>query len=171
MLQSFLFVSFYRLKIEKISKFDRKYLKSNIIEDASAQGGLFTSTSDVFLLINQFKGNISINLLQDGSINVYRGLQIPRHHFLFLPLDSTIKKLLEAGIIQIWIKPFYELKFTREETGPEQLTMVHLTLGFQLWLFFLLVSTFGFISEHLIYLRKYLIFKFIISIFLKLSYH
>lgn len=75
---------------------------------------------------------------------------MPRHHFLYESFNEIIKKLFEGGIIKTFIEPYYLIRNTQGKKQPEVLTLDHLMIGFQLWLFFLVVATLGFFIEFLI---------------------
>lgn len=87
-----------------------------------------------------------VKLLKEGMFKVFRGLQIPRNSVLFESFNNIIKRLLEGGILQIWIKKYYEV-VKKLEQGPTVLSMEHLSVGFWIWLFFLLLAALGLIIE------------------------
>lgn len=87
-------------------------------------------------------------LMKETVLGSYRGLLMPRNHFLFDAFNNVVKRLFEAGIIQKWIQPYYDdSKLTSEPQGPVVLNFDHLKVGFQLWFGCLLVASLVFSFE------------------------
>lgn len=120
-------------------------ISKRIYRNSSFNGAAFVN---MFVTKNFTEGTDghSVKLLKEGMFKVFKGLQIPRNSVLFESFNNIIKRLLEGGILQIWIKQYYE-DVKKPEQGPTVLTMEHLSVGFFIWLFFLLLAALGFIIE------------------------
>lgn len=110
---------------------------------------------DLINLRSKLNGIAEVKVLNELFMEVPRGLRFPRGHVLFEPFDRKLVQLIQAGIVQRLVKSYYDLNMARIKKGPAVLTLQHLELGFQIWLFFLALSTIAFIAEILIFWRRH----------------
>lgn len=122
-------------------------LTTFITTNASSRSSLVVTEAHWATLHNQHKGQLSVKVLSEIFSVSIRGMIFPRYHVLFDPFNEKLKQLYEAGIIQSWIEELNKIKYKQPEDGPAVLTVDHVTVGFQVCCFCLLIAAFAFISE------------------------
>lgn len=93
------------------------------------------------------KGAFILNLLDENLMGVHYGKVFEAHHFLLEPFNEMVSVALQAGLIDVFYRDFYETMLGgqyferhRKKTGPVVLTFDHLYVGFVVWLICIGVS-------------------------------
>lgn len=100
-------------------------------------GGLIINSDNVNHAIQRYQGKFQVNFLKENLVELASGLLMPRQHFLFGQTNQAITMLLEGGIMQRWVKIALNHTKVIARSEPKVLTMNHLRIGFEIWIFFL----------------------------------
>lgn len=100
-------------------------------------GGLIINSDNVNHAIQRYQGKFQVNFLKENLVELASGLLMPRQHFLFGQTNQAITMLLEGGIMQRWVKIALNHTKVTARYEPKVLTMNHLRIGFEIWIFFL----------------------------------
>lgn len=116
------------------------------LSDGSKNGVLIVSDQ---ILQFRAQGNFKMAILAERVMLNHKSFSFNKNHFLFKAFDRKLSQLVEAGLAKRFIDEFEnDYKMEREpDVEPEVLSFEHLSVGFQIWLLFLLVSFLCFCLE------------------------
>lgn len=92
----------------------------------------------------------SYNLLDENIYSTHYGLLMLQGLATTEFIDTKVKQLIEAGIMDYWISKSYKLTEHNKDSGPEVLTLEQLEMGFLIWLTMLGITSLCFVVEFLI---------------------
>lgn len=128
-------------------------LSNRISTNSSVKAAMIITNLNFIKLRSEPNGVANVKVLNELVMEVPRGLMFPRFHVLYEPFSRKLDQLFQAGIVQRLVQSYYNFNMAQITKGPKVLTIEHLALGFQVWLFFLMISTIAFIAEILFSLR------------------
>lgn len=106
-------------------------------------------TSDEFLqsFIKSSDGKFKYLKLKERIVSDHISYIFERNYFMFEAYNRKILQLVESGIAAKIIQGYNQKTGELAEDGPAVLTLEHLSVGFEIWLLFLLVSSVCFLFE------------------------
>lgn len=127
-----------------------KYFRN--LSDPRQKLNLFTSRYDAWYYIEKVKGKIHLSVLNENLYTDQMGLAFFRtkSYNFYDPFNAKILALIEGGIINNFLMKYPELATRSSEVKnePRILGLGQLSIGFEIWLYCLVVSFVVFVFEH-----------------------
>lgn len=124
---------------------------TELLVDGSRRG--VTMHSDHLNSFNA-KSSVELTKLREIISTEHITFKFRKIDYIFQPFNKQLKKLIETGIVSYVINQFKEIPKEFSQNGPEILSLDHLRIGFEIWLFFLMCAFAIFIIECLIGFAK-----------------
>lgn len=100
---------------------------------------------------NQYRSGLSsLELVEERLAGVHMSVMFPYFSPLFEAFNEKIQLMLSNGLIDYWHKNFANrrgLKIKIDDIGPQILTMEHVSIGFLVCLFPMVLSILAFVGE------------------------
>lgn len=125
----------------------------------SFQGGILVD-SDMLDIRVEMANKKLWKFLSDKILSTNCGMIFKVNHPLHEPFNAKITQMISGGITNQILEPYQKGRFKNLETDqaePKVLTMTHLMIGFEIWLFFLYLAIGAFLLECLFYSVKRII--------------
>lgn len=143
-------------------------MKENLTE-SSFKGSVVVNYNFVMTKTIELNGEYRWKFLDQKILSFCEGIAFDRQHYLFSSFNEKMKQLATGGFINHWLEKFTKHRYIVEKIPPDDLIVLdveRLSIGFQIWLIMLGISTVAFIGEMVHYwgpkLYKMIIFYFIL---------
>lgn len=148
-----------RSLLQPLEKFEiYKYIDHHVLK-ASFKGGVLVDSEMLDIRVELAKSRLWKSL-SEKVLSTNCGMVFKLNHPLFEPFNAKITQMISGGLTEHILEPYQKgrMKNIRlDEGGPQVLTMDRLMIGFEMWIFFILISTSAFLLEYLwFHLRKLL---------------
>lgn len=121
-------------------------LYENISQFGSNQALIFPIQS-IPLIADYFKLKTQLKLLDQSFYTAQAGYIIDQNSYITQQFNRKIVQVVESGLMNYW-KSQHEVKNVAEDlSGPEVLTLIHLEIGFEIYILCVLISIFAFVCE------------------------
>lgn len=149
-------------------------LITNNIHDENFKGAIELYYPQLYYVVNATKGRILQRIFKDRLYSEMSVMMFPPNHKLFEPINRKMQQLFEAGSIEHYFERSKDKLDPKRyehlyETTAQVLTMKHLSAGFIIWTFSLVLAIAAFIVEWIVTIIKLLVVKFIFAVFFKMN--
>lgn len=144
----------------------------NQANNSSFEGSIVIENTELMSIAIKSNTTNLWSVLNENVYNFYWGLTFPRNHYMYTAFNEKVKHLNSGGFIDFWLDKWFKHQKIIEKPPPAPLvvlSMKDLSIGFQIWLLALLISSVAFVVELLRYwtpkVAKLLVFKLILRLY------
>lgn len=144
------------------------------LTDPSFKGSAMVNSIVFLMKTIEFRGKHHWKVLDQKVFSFCEGIPFARHHYLYSSFNEKIKQLTAGGFIDYWQAKWTKHRNVTEkppEPDPIILNLERLSIGFEIWLIMIGISTMAFLGEIVYFwvpkLYYALIFKQILKSFFK----